>query len=90
VSNDKPKQPEPQRTGPERLPVRVLQFFQPHPSFNATTSLTSTPEVTNRNAFIIEYVPSMRHHRVEYRPIDGKPLVRFVHESHVASWEPMA
>jgi len=86
MSNDK-QQPKPDKPEPQRIAVRVLQFFQAHPAFNATTSLTSTPEATNRNAYVIEYIPSMRHHRVEFRPVDGKPRVQFVHESHVASWE---
>jgi hypothetical protein len=75
---------------PDRIPVRVLQFFNGHPSFNASTSVSSNPNAGNRSHYIIEYVPSMRHHRVEYRPIDGKPIVRFVHEVHVAAWEPAA
>jgi hypothetical protein len=90
VSNDK-QQPAPKpEAKPDRIPVRVLRFFHPHPSFNAQTSVTADPSQKNRNHYIIEYVPGLRHHRVEYRPIDGKPQVSFVHEVHAASWEPMA
>lgn len=88
MSNDKQPHKQP-RTGPERIAVRVLTFRDPHPSFGGMGSLTSDLTHANRNHYVIEYVPSMRHHRVEYRPIDGKPRVTFIHETHAASWEPM-
>lgn len=92
MSNDKNEKPAPPAPKPttERIPVRVLRFFHPHPSFNANTSITADPTQKNRNHYSIDYVPSLRHHRVEYQPIDGKAQISFVHEVHAASWEPLA
>lgn len=73
---------------PKTIAVRHLKFFRAHPSLNASESITSDTSSPNRSHYVIEYVPSLRHHRVEFRPIDAKPRVLFIHETHVASWEP--
>jgi hypothetical protein len=91
MSNEKQPAPTPKpETKPDRIPVRVLRFFHPHPSFGAATSITSDLTHKNRSHYVIEYIPAMRHHRVEFRPIDKKPEISFVQEVHAASWEPMA
>lgn len=40
--------------------------------------------------FVITYLPWFRHHRVEYfEPSNAVPVVKYVHEARVKSWEPV-
>ncbi len=80
-----PKKPE----TPKSYPVAVLKFFQPHPGFNAQSSISVSKE-TNRDRYVIEFVPSLRHHRVECHKPGQAMKVFMVPECHVASWEPAA
>ena len=80
-----PKKPE----APKSYPVQALKFFQPHPGFGAASSISASKEV-NRDRYVIEFVPSLRHHRVEHHKPGQEMKVVMVYEGHVASWEPAA
>ncbi len=41
--------------------------------------------------YTMEYLPHLRHHRVTYTgPGKTEPEIAMIHETHVASWEPVA
>ncbi len=90
--NDNAKQPDlkkPIVEGPKTIAVRTLTFYQAHPNFGARTSIKAEPE-QSKNKVTIEFVPSLRHHRVEmYKPEATAAVIVFVHESHVSGWEPL-
>jgi hypothetical protein len=73
---------------PKTIPVKTLTFFQSHPSFNARTSI-SAEQAANKGRVTIEFVPGLRHHKVE-STLPGQPAkVVYVYEGHVASFEPL-
>jgi hypothetical protein len=76
------------KDGPKTIPVKSLTFFDPHPNFTAKTSI-SAETALNKGRITIEFVPSMRHHRVEIHTPDHAPRIVFVQEGHVAGWEPL-
>jgi hypothetical protein len=82
-----PKKPAPP-DAPKTIAVKSLTFYQPHPDYNARSSLAAQPSAS-MGRVLIEFVPSLRHHRVETQAPDGVPKVRFIHEGHVAAWEPL-
>ena len=69
------------------ISVRVLVFARPHPSFNAQSSIAAESAV-NKRRITIDFVPALRHHRVETHRPDGAPRVQFIPEGFVADWEP--
>lgn len=77
----------------ENIEVRVIQFpaDQPQTIFDKFgTSITADPtRPKNQTYFRIQYLPWMRHHAIwKYRPAEAPQLI-YVHETKVASWEPM-
>jgi hypothetical protein len=82
------KKPSPEPVAPKTISVKALTFFQAHPSFNARSSISAEP-AANKGRVSIEFVPSLRHHRVEMQAAGQPARVFFVQESLVASWEPL-
>lgn len=83
--NEKPK-----ADAPKTIAVKCLTFHQAHPALGALSSISGSTKA-NRSPYMIEYVPQMRHHRIEQVQGDKKPpRVLFVPEAAVASWEPAA
>ena len=76
------------KDGPKTIPVKCLTFYQAHPNYNAQMSISAEP-AANRGKVIIEFIPSLRHHRVEKHSPGQAPVVRFIYEGHVASFEPL-
>ncbi len=74
---------------PKTIPVKCLTFYQAHPNYNAQMSISAEP-AANKTRTIIEFIPSLRHHRVERHAPGQAAVVRFIYEGHVASWEPLA
>lgn len=91
----------------DTIPVAMLKFSDQQPldipGKGAASSINGTPHhkvidadgkrILNEKCWVIDYIPSMRHHRVVYYSADGKdpaPVVRMVHESNVRTWEPLA
>lgn len=78
---------------PAGIPVKVLKLDRQMqlPGIPVTDVITATtaPEA-GRREWRIEYIPQIRHHRISYYPHDPRKPdeVLFVHESHVASWQP--
>lgn len=84
-----PKAPDsPKTDAPKTIPVKSLCFFQPHPAFDARNSIAAEL-AENKARVIIEFIPSLRHHRVERRKVGEPVRVTMVPESLVASWEPL-
>jgi hypothetical protein len=73
---------------PKTIAVKSLTFFDPHPHFSAKTSISHEP-LAQKGRISIEFVPSLRHHRVEVHTPDHPPRIVFVQEGHVAGWEPL-
>jgi hypothetical protein len=71
------------------IPVKHLAFHVPHPKLDATQNISAESRLGQRWV-AIEFVPSLRHHRLEIRKPGEDPRVLFIHEVHVASWEPLA
>ncbi len=88
MSNDPVPTKKPAPDAPKTISVKALTFFQAHPSFNARSSISAEP-AANKGRVSIEFVPSLRHHRVEMQAAGQPVRVFFVQESHVASWEPL-
>jgi hypothetical protein len=88
--NDKPV-PKPNM---EIIPVRLLRFGHHNPTeipgASGQNSISASDE-KNRSRFKIEFIPAWRHHRVTFTPVESQnpPTVTLVHESKVASWEPL-
>jgi hypothetical protein len=78
----------PKSESPKSIPVKSLCFFQPHPAFDARNSVAAEP-AENKARVIIEFIPSLRHHRVERRKVGEPVRITMVHEALVASWEPL-
>jgi hypothetical protein len=78
----------PATDSPKSIAVKSLCFFQPHPAFDARNSIASE-SAENRPRVLIEFIPSLRHHRVERRKVGEPVRVTMVPESLVASWEPL-
>lgn len=80
--------PKPERT----YPVRVLRLREkmPLPIGGMTDVLLGDEKHENRPRYHIEYIPSMRHHRVAYFMASAKEptTVVMIHEASVQSWEP--
>ena len=95
MSNDNKPAPQPQkRPDVERIPVRVLAFGHHNPTeipgASGQTTITAQGE-KNKTRYEIDFIPAWRHFRVAYIRVDSDvPQVRFVHESKVSSWEPLA
>lgn len=85
--NDNKPKPE------QRYPVAVLRLREkmPLPIGGITDVLLGTSTQENKPRYVIEYVPSMRHHRVCYYVASGKvpQQVVMIHEAAVQSWEPV-
>ncbi len=79
---------EPAADKPKTIGVKSLTFFQPHPDFDARMSIKAEP-MANKGRVAIDFVPSMRLHRVERQKHGGLAVVTMVHEGHVAGWEPL-
>jgi hypothetical protein len=79
------KKPDPAKS----IAVKSLCFFQPHPAFDARNSIASE-SAENKARVVIEFIPGLRHHRVERRKVGEPVRVTMVHEALVASWEPLA
>lgn len=70
------------------IAVKSLVFYQNHPALNARTSIAAE-SAANRGLVSIEFIPSLRHHRLEMISAAGDARVLMIAESHVASWEPL-
>lgn len=82
--------------GPGGMPVKMLRLVRPTqlPGY-PQTDVISTQVTPDRRSWVIEYIPQMRHHRIDfYNPNatkdEDKHRVGFVHETHVSVWEPLA
>ena len=70
------------------IAIKSLTFFQPHPSLRAASSITAE-SAQNKGKVSIEFVPSLRHHRLEMHSPEGVVRTLMISESHVAAWEPL-
>lgn len=70
------------------IPIKVLTFFQPHPNLNAKTSISAEAQ-SNKGRVSIEFIPSLRHHRVEIQLPGEKARTLMISEGHVAGFEPL-
>ncbi len=82
-------QPTPKLDIGKTIAVKHLAFHVPHPKLDAVSSISAciqpgVPRVT------IDFAPQLRHHRLEIHKPNSEPRVLFIHETHVASWEPAA
>jgi hypothetical protein len=87
----KPSQPEPIAVvdaKPKSILVKTLTFTDAHPMFDARRSISSETQA-NKGLVIIEFIPSLRHHRIERHSTGGPPKIQMVHETAVAGWEPL-
>jgi hypothetical protein len=71
---------------PKSIPVKCVTFNRPHPLFSANQSVAASSAPHARIA--IEFVPSLRHHRIEEHRADKPARVVLVHETLIAGWEP--
>lgn len=75
------------------VPVKMIKLHNKLdiPGRGFTSSVVTTDQVNTRR-WQVHYIPSLRHHRIVcWEPGEGvTPTVVYVHESHVASWEPCA
>lgn len=81
---------------PRGMPVKILRLVRPTqvPGY-PQTDVISTQTTPDKRSWTIEYIPQMRHHRIDfYNPNASKEedrhRVGFVHETHVSVWEPAA
>ncbi len=85
----KPADPTPTKTDyGKTIPVKCITFYQAHPNYNAQMSISAEP-AANKNRTVIDFVPSLRHHRVEQTKVGQPTMVRFIHECLIASFEPL-
>jgi hypothetical protein len=73
---------------PKSILVKTLTFTDAHPMFDARRSISSETQA-NKGLVIIEFIPSLRHHRIERHSTGGPPKIQMVHETAVAGWEPL-
>ncbi len=91
--NDKPptKPADPAPVKPDfgkTIAVKHLAFHLAHPKLDAATSISAESRAGQRKV-TIDFVPSLRHHRLEIHKPDAPVRVMFIYEGHVASWEPV-
>ena len=76
---------------PKPVPVKIIRFRQPTDGggFSVASSLTNSRE-GRATRYTMNYLPWVRHHRIEFTPSDktAKVLTTYVHESEVMSWVP--
>ncbi len=90
--NDKPQ---PAKPSVEHIPVRLMRFGHNNPTeipgASGQNSIT-TSDAKNRSRFTMEFIPSWRHFKVKYEPVEKEnpTIVTMIHESKVSSWEPLA
>lgn len=70
------------------IAVKSLVFYANHPALNARTSIAAE-SAPNKGLCTIEFIPSLRHHRLEMMSPAGEMRVLMIPESHVASFEPL-
>jgi hypothetical protein len=80
-----PKKPD----GAKTILVKNLTFHHAHANLDARMSIAAE-SAPNKGKVLIEFVPSLRHHRIEIHKPNAAPRVLFVHEGNVSSWEPLA
>lgn len=90
MNDNKPQQPKPERS----IPVRLLRLREkmPLPIGGVTDVLIGDEKQENKVRYVIEYLPSLRHHRVAYYQASAKvpTSVIMISEGAAASWEPVA
>lgn len=81
---------------PKGMPVKILRLVRATqlPGY-PQTDVIATQKMPDRREWTIEYIPQMRHHRIDYynpnaTKEEDKHRVGFVHETHVSVWEPLA
>lgn len=82
--------PSPNQTR-EPLAVRLVRFREPMdaPGLSVASSCTASDQ-SNRKRHSIQYLPWMRHFRIEFFPGgEGATQVAYIHEAHIKSWEPL-
>ncbi len=91
--------PEPMKT----IAVRMIWFKSPTdlPKKSACEAMISSVRSQvldadgkrigrNGHAWLVEFIPQIRHHRITYYPADDAPeQSRYVHESCVKGWDPV-
>ncbi len=69
-------------------PVQSLAFHLPHPKLDATSNISAESRPGQRKV-TITFIPLMRHHYLEITKPGCEMRDMFIHETHVASWEPL-
>lgn len=71
--------------------MRLVVFNGPQqgPHLAAASSCRTNAQ-ENRAGHVIQYLPWLRHFRIEYRPLQGQGEVEagMIHESRIMWWEP--
>lgn len=70
--------------GKDPIDVRVLRFVMPMDA----CGLNVASACTAGKKHAIQYLPWMRHFRIEWTREPGLVEVSMVHETHAKSWEP--
>jgi hypothetical protein len=72
------------------IDVDVLRFAESMDAQGISVqSAISRNKTGKRTRYTIYYLPWMRHFRTEYQdPNREKPLISYIHESRVKSWDP--
>lgn len=76
----------------QRIPVKRITLLVTRnlPGAGVTDTLLGDQKQVNKPRFVIEYIPSMRHHRIcYYAPAAQEPTVTMIPESAVSDWEPV-
>ena len=90
MSNDPKKPAAPDPVLGESIPVRVLRFAAPTSGagLNVASSVTARDQ-TGQAYWRLDFFPRIRHHRITWhRPNGEEPVIAFVPESRVESWDP--
>jgi hypothetical protein len=77
--------------GRKPIPVRVMRFNIPMDALGLSVASSVSDRETKSAAskHRLQYLPWMRHFRLEFSPGNGKPeQISLIHESHVKSWDP--
>lgn len=87
--NEQSKQSAPKQ--PDRIPVRALYLNAKRtlPNGQVSDVILGDEKQSNRVRFVVEYIPSLQHHRVAYYgPSATEPTRVLMYPREWCSWEP--